>query len=104
MENEVQDAKKNENNNALKYLMIKGFLMTMYKNKKVPKIKFINTEKKEVELILLPEDNQDILKLQPGSIILPLHLTKTENNKIILLHDYKVLKAITKKIENKKAV
>ena len=95
---------KKENNNDLKYLMIKGFLMTMYKNKKVPKIKFINTEKKEVELILLPEDNQDILKLQPGSIILPLRLTKTENNKIILLHDYKVLKAITKKIENKKAV
>lgn len=95
---------KKINDNELKYLMIKGFSMTIYKNEKAMKIKFINTEKKEIDFILLPKDNQAILKLLPGSIISPVNFTKNENDKIILLHDYKVLKANTEKIENKKAV
>lgn len=95
--------KNNTNsNNAKKYLMLKGFAMTIFENQKVPKIKFMNTEKKDVEVVLLPNGNQEILKLKPGSIILPLKIVKTDTN--ILLNDYKILKAISNEIENKKAV
>ena len=48
------------------------------------------------------KDNEQILYLKPGSIILPLKMIKEDTNTI--LYQYKVLKAISDEIENKKAV
>ena len=73
--------------------------MTLYENKKVPKIKFIDTSSKERELILLPGGKQDILKVQQGSIILPLSIS-TRNN-VSILNDYKIVKTVLE--DNKKA-
>lgn len=76
-------------------------MMTMFENKKVPKIKFINTEAQEIEFILLQESKQDILKLKPESVISPLKIKETEKG--MLLIDYKVIRAISDEIENKKS-
>ena len=85
--------------------MYKGSQITIYKNQKVPKLKFMNVQKQDLELILMPnekKDNEQILYLKPGSIILPLKTIKEDTNTI--LYQYKVLKAISDEIENKKAV
>lgn len=97
--NKVEQKPKEEKSN---YLLLKSFMMTIYKDKKIPKIKFINTSGKEIEYILLENSKQDILKLKPESIILPLKIEKTEKG--ILLIDYKIIRAISNEIENKKAV
>ena len=80
-------------------------LESLYKNQEVPKLKFMNVQKQDLELILMPnekKDNEQILYLKPGSIILPLKMIKEDTNTI--LYQYKVLKAISDEIENKKAV
>ena len=97
---------KDKKSDALKNcLMYKGSQITIYKNQKVPKLKFMNVQKQDLELILMPnekKDNEQILYLKPGSIILPLKMIKEDTNTI--LYQYKVLKAISDEIENKKAV
>lgn len=98
-----QETPNNSNNksnqNNPNYLKVMGFLMTLYENKKVPKIKFIDTSSKERELILLPGGKQEILKVQQGSIILPLSIS-TRNN-VSILNDYKIVKTVLE--DNKKA-
>ena len=96
---------KASSNDMRNCLMYKGFTMTIYKNQKVPRIKFMNIHKENLELLLMPngsKDNQQLLYLKPGSIILPLKTDKIDTN--MLLYDYKVLKAISDEVENKKAV
>ena len=82
--------------------MLKSFMMTIINNTKVVKIKFVDTNKKEIELIIMPETNQEILNLKPGSIILPTKINETGNYKE--LQDYKIVKEVLNLIENKKAV
>lgn len=104
--NNVNQESKKKKSDALKNcLMYKGSQITIYKNQKVPKLKFMNVQKQDLELILMPnekKDNEQILYLKPGSIILPLKMIKEDTNTI--LYQYKVLKAISDEIENKKAV
>lgn len=104
--NNANQENKKQKNDALKNcLMYKGSQITIYKNQKVPKLKFMNVQKQDLELILMPnekKDNEQILYLKPGSIILPLKTIKEDTNTI--LYQYKVLKAISDEIENKKAV
>lgn len=104
--NNANQESKDKKSDALKNcLMYKGSQMTIYKNQKVPKLKFMNVQKQDLELILMPnekKDNEQILYLKPGSIILPLKTIKEDTNTI--LYQYKVLKAISDEIENKKAV
>lgn len=103
--NNKQIADTQNKDNLKKCLMYKGSQITIYKNQKVPKLKFMNVEKQDLELILMPnnkKDNQQILYLKPGTIIMPLKMVKEDANTI--LYEYKVLKAISDEIENKKAV
>lgn len=95
-------SEENKQESKSNYLKIKSFMITMFENKKVPKIKFVNTEAQEIEFILLQESKQDILKLKPESVIVPLKIKETEKG--MLLIDYKVIRAISDEIENKKAV
>lgn len=99
--------KNNEANNDKEkpkyYMMLTDFDTVMIQNKEYPKFKFIDTNKKNLEVILLEKSNQELLDLDRNSIIEPIKMEKKDNN--IFLIDYKVVKAITNKIdENKKAV
>lgn len=50
----------------------------------------------------MPESNQDILKYSSETIILPISISRRNNYSF--LNDYKIIKAVTSNIENKKAV
>lgn len=100
-----QENIKQKNDVFKNCLMYKGSQITIYKNQKVPKLKFMNVQKQDLELILMPnekKDNEQILYFKPGSIILPLKMVKEDTN--IILYEYKVIKAISDEIDNKKAV
>lgn len=77
-----------QNNN---YLMIKGFEKVIFDNKNCIKINYTDTASKDGELFLLPESNQEILKLKPSSIILPSSISRRDNYSI--LNNYKIIKA-----------
>lgn len=98
-EEKKENIPENQNNNV-NYLMIKELKKEMIDNKNVSKIVFVDTNHKEQELLLMPESKQDILKLKPQSIILPLSISRTD--KISILNDYKIIKVFSE--ENKKAV
>lgn len=98
----IENKISNHDNKKPNYLKLVSFGMTIYNNKKVPKIKFIDLEAQNIELILMPEAKQDILELRPESIILPIKMEKTEKG--TLIKDYKIIKAISSERENKKAV
>lgn len=74
-----------------------------YNNQKIPMLIFKNKNGKESPLYILKNANKEILHLAPGTII---GITKFKKNKenMIFLEDYKIVKAVEKKIENKKAV
>ncbi len=112
-ENKVVESNKSNNSNQVNtsqkqsqknvnYLKIVDFQKTKYQDKEVSKIICINTSSKKQELILLPEGKQDILRLRTESIILPLSISTREN--CAILNDYKIVKAVTDSLENKKAV
>lgn len=84
----IQNNKKSEN--VSNYLMITGMEKIKYENKDVFKIKTINTESKPTDLIILPEANQEILKIKPKSIIEPKSISK--RNKTLILNEYKIIK------------
>lgn len=99
----------NKNNNSSKtnknvtYLKIVEFKKAVYGDKEVSKIICMDTSLKKHELILMPESNQDILKVKAESIIMPISVS-TRNN-FTILNDYKIVKAIVENnTENKKAV
>lgn len=50
----------------------------------------------------MPESNQEILKYNPETIILPISISKRGNYSI--LNDYKIIKPVMDSVENKKAV
>lgn len=105
--NKPSQSEKNNNTNnkgsqTVNYLMLKQFEVTMYENKEVPKLIMIDVSSKEHELILLPTSKQDILNLEPGSIILPLTIDK--NGEISILKDYKIVKNVSNETQNKRAV
>lgn len=77
-----------QNNN---YLMIKGFEKVIFNSKNCVKINYTDTASKDGELFLLPESNQEILKLKPSSIILPSSISRRDNYSI--LNNYKIIKA-----------
>lgn len=86
-------AKKQVQNNNLNYLMITSFEKVKYENKNVIKIKFVDTSSNPEELFLMPEAKQDILKLKPGSIIVPISISRRNDGAI--LNDYKIVKSVS---------
>ncbi|HJJ12546.1 MAG TPA: hypothetical protein OIM48_04505 [Clostridiaceae bacterium] len=50
----------------------------------------------------MPESNQEILKYSSETIILPISISRRNNYSV--LNDYKIVKAVTNNMENKKAV
>lgn len=74
-----------------------------YNNQKIPMLIFKNENGKESPLYILKDANKEILHLAPGTVI---GITKFKKNKenMIFLEDYKIVKAVEKKKENKKAV
>lgn len=93
---------KNTGNKTPNYLMLKEFDVAMYENKEVPKLIFVDVSSREHELILLPTSKQEILNLEPGSIILPLKIDK--NCEATILNDYKIVKDVSNETKNKRAV
>lgn len=91
--------KQINNQKNLNYLKVISFEKAKYEDKIVPKIICINTSSEKKELILLPESKQDILKVLPESIIMPVSISSRNNFNI--LNDYKIVREIT---ENKKVV
>ena len=91
--------RKINNQKNLNYLKVISFEKAKYEDKIVPKIICINTSSEKKELILLPESKQDILKVLPESIIMPVSISSRNNFNI--LNDYKIVREIT---ENKKVV
>ena len=91
--------KQINNQKNLNYLKVISFEKAKYEDKIVPKIICINTSSERKELILLPESKQDILKVLPESIIMPVSISSRNNFNI--LNDYKIVREIT---ENKKVV
>ncbi len=87
---EKTNISQNKSNISVNYLMVLSFEDVMYNNSKVKKIKFKDTSSNEQELILLPEANQEIITLQPRSIIQPISISRKEN--IGILNDYKIIK------------
>lgn len=85
--------KQNSTNNAnnLRFLQVKSFEKVLFDNKDSVKIIFKDTASKEKVLFLIPESNQEILKLKPNSIIEPSSISKRENGDI--LNNYKIIKA-----------
>jgi len=98
---EINNKKGNEGSKTNKtnpnYLMIKGFRISMFENKKVTKIIFVNVDSKEEELILLPEANQEILDMKPGSIIIPSSISRRDN--VGILNGYQIIKRISDEIK-----
>lgn len=96
-------SKTNKTNKNVTYLKIVEFKKAVYEDKEVSKIICMDTSLKKHELILMPESNQDILKVKAESIIMPISVS-TRNN-FTILNDYKIVKAIVENnTENKKAV
>lgn len=91
--------KQINNQKNLNYLKVISFEKAKYEDKIVPKIICINTSSEKKELILLPESKQDILKVLPESIIMPVSISSRNNFNI--LNDYEIVRKIT---ENKKVV
>ena len=91
--------KQINNQKNLNYLKVISFEKAKYEDKIVPKIICINTSSEKKELILLPESKQDILKVLPESIIMPVSISSRNNFNI--LNDYKIVREIT---EDKKVV
>ena len=91
--------KQINNQKNLNYLKVISFEKAKYEDEIVPKIICINTSSEKKELILLPESKQDILKVLPESIIMPVSISSRNNFNI--LNDYKIVREIT---ENKKVV
>ena len=91
--------KQINNQKNLNYLKVISFEKAKYEDKIVPKIICINTSSEKKELILLPESKQDILKVLPESIIMPVSISSRNNFNI--LNDYKIVREIT---ENKEVV
>ena len=91
--------KQINNQKNLNYLKVISFEKAKYEDKIVPKIICINTSSEKKELILLPESKQDILKVLPESIIMPVSISSRNNFNI--LNVYKIVREIT---ENKKVV
>ena len=86
----VQSAKQVSNS----YRYVKG-TMVNYEGNKIPELVFANNNGVEKALYLTKESKKDILKLRPGTIIAITKTTKNEQNNMIFLKDYNVLKAVT---------
>ena len=87
--NDIVSNKEN-NDNAINYLMILSIEEIVFEEKKVKKIKFKDTSLNERELILSPESNQEILDLKEKSIIQPISISR--KNDIGILNSYKIIK------------
>ena len=101
-ENNSKPLPKQENKNNVNYLKIVSFKNGKIDDKDATKLICVNTSSKKEELILMPESNQDILKYSSETIILPISISRRNNYSI--LNDYKIIKAVTSNIENKKVV
>lgn len=97
-----EENEKAQNTIKTDYLMLKSFDVTTYKDNEVPKVTCIDINHQRHEFILMPNSRQDILKVKPKSIILPVNII--ENDEYAILHDYKIVKKYLEKIENKKVV
>lgn len=107
--NGVNSNKSNENNantekKPILYEYVKGSWAN-YCNQKVPMLILKNQDGKESPVYILKNSNKEILKLSLGTVITIKKFSKDKNN-MILLEDYKIIKAVEKKKieENKKAV
>lgn len=98
---EKQEKQSNSNDNKNNFLLYKGGKMADIQGKKIPQLYFKTTKNEDLLLYLDNASNREILKLDKQSVILPLKEVKI-NNGIVILRDYKIIKAIQK--ETKKAV
>ena len=104
--NDASDKEKNEEKKEetkIVYMILKGFDVAKINNIEYPMLNLVSTDKKEVNAIILPNTNQDILNCNEGTIIAPLKMINKDNN--LYLMDYKIVKEVKETIEeNKKAV
>ncbi len=79
------------NQNKKNFLLITGFEKAKVENKEATKIIFKDTDSKNRELYLMPENSkQDIVNLKVNSVIYPLSIST--RNDFAILNDYKIVK------------
>ena len=74
---EKEDKKKEEKTN---YMMLKGFDVAMINDIEYPMLNLVDTNKNEVNVVLPPSSNQEILNFMQGTIIIPLKIVNKDNN------------------------